>query len=101
MKKRISINIILLLFVAVIAVFPLVTIKDSEFGGADGKAEDVIKEASPKYEPWIDSFWAPPGGETESLLFALQAALGAGVIGLVIGYYKGRRAGRETDALDR
>ena len=36
------------------------------------------------YEPWFDSFFSP-AGETESGLFALQAALGAGVLGYVLG----------------
>jgi cobalt/nickel transport protein len=31
-----------------------------------------------------------PGGEVESLLFAVQAAAGAGMIGYVVGLYKGR-----------
>jgi cobalt/nickel transport protein len=64
---------------------------DSEFGGADGAAEDVIAEINPDYEPWFEGIgFEPPGGETESLLFALQAAFGAVVIGYTIGYYKGK-----------
>lgn len=78
--------IVLLLVCALIAVIPLVVINDSEFGGADGEAEDVILEITPDYEPWAESIIEPPGGETESLLFCLQAALGAGIIGLSFGY---------------
>ncbi len=40
------------------------------------------------YEPWFESLWKPPSGEIESLLFASQAALGAGVIGYYIGKKK-------------
>jgi len=83
-------NIILLLLVALLAIFPLYLVKDSEFGGADGAAEEMITEINPEYEPWFSSFWEPPGGETESLLFALQAALGAGFIGYYIGYKRGQ-----------
>ena len=83
--------IILLLLCVVIAVVPLVMIKDSEFGGADDAAEDIIAEVAPDYEPWFESIIELPGGETESLLFALQAALGAGVIGYGFGYLVSRK----------
>ncbi len=64
---------------------------ESEFGGADGEAGDIIAEINPNYEPWIGNLgFEPPGGETESLLFALQAAIGALVIGYFFGYYKGK-----------
>jgi cobalt/nickel transport protein len=67
---------------------------DSEFGGADGAAGDLVSEISPGYEPaepWFQKYlFEPPGGETESLLFALQAAFGAIVIGYTIGYYRGK-----------
>ena len=86
MKNRGMLAIILLLICGLIAVIPLAVIKDSEFGGADGQAEEVIMEISPDYEPWAGSILEPPGGETESLLFCLQAALGAGVVGLGFGY---------------
>jgi cobalt/nickel transport protein len=101
MKNKKVMNLVLISIAVMIAVMPLIIIKGSEFGGADGKAEDVVKESSPGYEPWIDSFWSPPGGETESLLFALQAAIGAGVVCMVIGYYKGRRDGRRLSVSDR
>ena len=83
-------NIILLLLVALLAMIPLIIVNDSEFGGADGAAEEMITEIRPEYEPWFNSFWEPPGGETESLLFALQAALGAGFIGYYVGYKRGQ-----------
>jgi cobalt/nickel transport protein len=83
-------NWLLLLGVVVLAAMPLLFINDSEFGGADGAAEEAIKEISPNYEPWVQPFIEPPGGETEGLLFAVQAALGAGVVGYAVGVYKGR-----------
>ncbi|WP_054251642.1 energy-coupling factor ABC transporter substrate-binding protein [Neofamilia massiliensis] len=83
--------ILILILCVIIAVVPLMMIKDSEFGGADGQAEEVIAELNPDYEPWFDPIIELPGGETESLLFALQAAIGAGVIGLGFGYFIGRK----------
>lgn len=100
MKNKTLLNIALVTVAVIIAVVPLVIVKGSEFAGADGLAENVVEESSPGYKPWIESFWAPPGGETESLLFALQAAIGAGVGGLVVGYYIGRKEGRKTVAPD-
>ncbi|SHK18438.1 cobalt/nickel transport protein [Hathewaya proteolytica DSM 3090] len=92
MSKKNVIGIILaLLICAVILVVPLMTIKDSDFGGADDKAEDVIAKVNPGYEPWQESVIELPGGETESLLFCLQAALGAGVVGYGFGYYVSRK----------
>lgn len=82
--------LILLLICVAIAVIPLLIIKDSEFGGADGAAEEIITEINPNYEAWASPILEPPGGETESLLFALQAALGAGVIGYGFGVLKER-----------
>ncbi len=94
MKKGMIITILFLIILALV-IYPLVTITDSEFEGADGEAEGVISEINPDYEPWAESILEPPGGETESLLFALQAALGAGVIGLGFGYFIGRKRPQE------
>ena len=74
----------------VLAAAPLVLVRDSEFGGADGKATEAIAEVQPEYKPWFKPLIEPPGTETESFLFALQAAIGAGTIGYVIGLYRGR-----------
>ena len=83
-------NIALICLVIAIGAAPLILVKNSEFGGADGKAEELITEINPGYEPWAESLIEPPGGETESLLFALQAALGAGVVSYVLGYFRGK-----------
>ena len=90
-KKKVITILVLLALCAVILIFPLMTIKDSEFGGADGAAEEVIAEVDPEYEPWADPILEPPGGETESLLFCLQTALGAIVIGYGFGYLVARK----------
>ncbi|HQC34786.1 energy-coupling factor ABC transporter substrate-binding protein [Methanoculleus sp. 10] len=62
---------------------------EEAWGGADGNAADLIEASG--YEPWVDPFWEPPSGEIESLLFALQAAIGAVVIGYIFGYWRGSR----------
>ena len=88
-KNMTAINLLLLLLVVVITVVPLFVAKGAEFGGADGEAEGAITEINPDYAPWFSSFYEPPSGEIESLLFALQAALGAGFIGYYLGLKKG------------
>lgn len=62
---------------------------EEAWGGADGSVAELIEESG--YEPWIGPIWEPPSGEIESLLFALQAAIGALIIGYCFGYWKGSK----------
>ncbi|MCD8488760.1 MAG: energy-coupling factor ABC transporter substrate-binding protein [Desertifilum sp.] len=84
-------NGLLVVAVVVLAIAPLFLVREAEFGGADGEAEAAIQEIDPNYQPWFSPLVEPASGEIESLLFALQAGLGAGVIGYVIGLYRGKR----------
>lgn len=77
--------------VLALAIAPLVLVPKAEFGGADSQAQAAITEINPNYQPWFSPLVEPASGEIASLLFALQAGLGAGVIGYVIGLYRGRR----------
>ena len=61
------------------------------FAGADGAAEEIVQELDPDYAPIAQPILEPPGGETESLLFCLQAALGAGVLGFGFGWLAARK----------
>lgn len=65
-----------------------------EFGGADDGARDVVEDVDPGFEPWTNGIWGDYElpSETASLLFALQAAIGAIVIGYFIGRYVSKRA---------
>lgn len=84
-------NIILISLVVMLAIIPMIFNKGAEFGGADGQAEEFIGKINPDYQPWFESIWEPPSGEIESLLFALQAALGTGFIAFFFGYFIGQR----------
>lgn len=55
------------------------------FGGADERAQAAIGTLAPAYRPWFTPLLEPASAEIASLLFALQAALGAGVIGFWLG----------------
>ncbi|WNY28353.1 Cobalt transport protein CbiN [Methanimicrococcus stummii] len=87
MKFKVEYLLVIALVLFAIFFVYVTTISDSEFGGADGEAEDLIYELNPDYEPIAEPLWEPPGGETESLLFCLQGAIGALIIGLFFGYY--------------
>lgn len=99
--KRQTLTFVILAVVVVFLMFsPLWLLRGGEFGGADEKATEVITEVQPEYEPWFNVIWEPPSGEVESLLFALQAALGAGFVGYFLGYQKAKQeiAGRAKEA---
>ena len=97
-KKTVLTIIILLLICVALALFALLTNKGSEFGGADGAAEEAIMEIDPDYVPWAESIIELPGGETESLLFCLQAAIGSIIIGFGFGYLVARKKYRKSDS---
>ena len=88
-------NLILVVLVVILAAAPLWLCKNAEFGGADGMAEELITETNPDYEPWFQPILEPASGEIESLLFALQAAIGAGIVGFVLGRLTSGRKSEE------
>jgi cobalt/nickel transport protein len=71
--------------VAIIAAPLVIPGLGGEFKGTDDLGTQAINEAAPGYKPWFQPLWKPPSDEVQSLLFALQAALGAGILGYVIG----------------
>jgi cobalt/nickel transport protein len=93
--------IILLSLVLVIVIFPLALYNDKGgyFGGADDQGPAYI--TSTGFHPWFKSLWVPPSPEIESLLFATQAAIGAIIIGYVLGYYNGMAKARRRDKEDK
>ena len=89
-NRKILITVSLILMVMGLTVVPFIIAKNAEFNGSDNKAKDAINELDPNYKPWFSSFWTPPSSEMESFLFALEAAIGAGIIGYGLGYMKGK-----------
>ncbi|MGW2119211.1 energy-coupling factor ABC transporter substrate-binding protein [Streptomyces zhihengii] len=102
MSRNAKINTLLVLIVVALAVLPLALglgdHKEEPFTGADAQAETAITELEPDYEPWFSPLYEPPSGEVESALFAVQAALGAGVLAYYFGLHKGRRQGEARAA---
>lgn len=105
-------NLLLLIAVVLLSALPLWLVdrpaagpdgKPAEiFGGADNKARDLIGHIAPDYKPWAAPILEPASNEIASLLFALQAALGAGFIGYYIGVSVTRqRLRREMEKRER
>jgi cobalt/nickel transport protein len=95
MKKSTWLMIAAVVALAVVPLFIHTPVEGEEaFTGADGQAESLIGTIQPGYKAWFSPLFEPPSGEIESLLFSLQAALGAGVLGFYFGRACGRREGR-------
>lgn len=99
MRDRRLTNVLLVVLAAAIFVLALVMgTKSGDFGGTDSAATDTIEKSDPGYKPWFTPLWTQPGGEVESGLFAMQAALGAGFLGFVLGTFRERRKKRDVAA---
>jgi cobalt/nickel transport protein len=86
--RRGAVDALLVLAVVLLAALPVVLVGGG-FGGADAVAVERIDATG--YAPWAAPLFEP-APETASGLFALQAALGAGGLGYVLGVYRARRA---------
>jgi cobalt/nickel transport protein len=85
-----------ILAIILLMAIPLIIVQDSQFGGSDGAGSEAVAAIAPEYNPeWVTNWWTPPGSETESMLFALQATAGGVLIGYFFGYIRGRKKRRE------
>ena len=97
MRDRRLTNVLLVVLAAAIFVLALVMgTRSGDFGGTDAAATETIEKSDPDYRPWFEPFWTQPGGEVESGLFAMQAALGGIVLGFVVGKLHERRKGKRA-----
>lgn len=62
------------------------------FAGTDAVVTETLSESG--VEPWFKPLFSPGSSEIESGLFALQAAIGAGLFGYFVGNLRGRQAER-------
>ncbi len=85
--------------IAILVVFALWYASGSEFSGSDDVAGYVVGEVDPDYEPWYNGVFGDYElpSEIESMLFALQAAIGAIIIGYFIGRYTKSKSEKTTE----
>ena len=91
MSRKLELIVLAILLIFAAQFFYMSSTTNAEYGGADDKPEGVIHDITGKeVQRVMNPVWEPPSGEIESLLFALQAAIGAGIIGYFLGYYRAK-----------
>ena len=99
MNRRRLVTVLLVLGVVALFAVPLALDRGrSDYTGTDSRATAVIEQSDPGYRPWFSSVFTPTSKEVESGLFALQAALGGGVLGYALGRLRGRRSAENRSA---
>ncbi len=99
--KKIPTNWLITVGVLALSIGPVLHFQGNKFNATDSKNSTAIEELRPGYKPWFEPPIKPSGGEVETFLFATQAAIGAGIVGYVIGLYKGRteqQSGQSDDS---
>jgi cobalt/nickel transport protein len=91
MSRKLEFIVLAILLIFVAQFIYISSTTHAEYGGADDKPASTIDQITGgTYKPIAKPIWEPPSAEIESLLFALQAAIGAGVIGYFLGYYRAK-----------
>jgi len=85
MKKNAKWIFLMILIIIAVAGIPFF-LDSLDYPGADDAAVKAVTVIDPNYEPWAKPIIDLAGEHTETLLFCLQAGIGAGVLGLGFGY---------------
>ena len=86
--KKTAINkiikpVILSVIIAVTLQFTL-SFMLSQFEGTDDQAVGIIQNIVPGYRQWAEHLWEPSSDLQETIMFALQAAIG---VSIIVGYF--------------
>ena len=95
-RSRLVTALLVLGVVALVVAPILIDGGRSEFAGSDSRATELREQEG--REPWFRSVFTPSSASVESGLFALQAAIGGGVLRYALGRLRGRRLAREEPA---
>ena len=91
MSRKLEFIVIAIILIFVAQFFYMSSTTHAEYGGAEDKPAGVINQITGgAYKPIAKPIWTPPSDEIESLLFGLQAATGAIIIGYFLGYYRAK-----------
>jgi cobalt/nickel transport protein len=95
MKFRYTLEVLTIIAIvafSVILLYTSSTMSGARFAGTDTAGSQGIAKLSgtplENFQPLIPQ-WKPPGTEIESCLFALQAAIGGIIVGVVFGFWIG------------
>ncbi|MEG1501510.1 MAG: cobalt transport protein CbiN [Clostridiales bacterium] len=91
MSKMGKINWLLLIIAIAIFIVPFFMYPGMDMPGADDQGADLIGQINSDFEPIMKSIFEPASDQMEGLLFALQTAIGAGVLGFTFGRITGKK----------
>ena len=92
MSRKLELIVLAILLIFAAQFIYMSSTTNAKYGGSDDQAEGVINDLTGgTYKPIAKPIWEPPSGEIESLLFGLQAAIGAGILGYFFGYYRAKK----------
>ena len=75
---------------------PLVMFQYAQFTGTDDKAVSMVQGIDKNYKPWFEGVKLFDSPEIISTFFALQAAIGASVLGYYIGFSRGKQQNKKA-----
>ena len=79
-------TVIMLLIIIGLVAFPLL-FESKAVSAPSSDDQGPAWILSTGYIPWVHPLWEPPNSDMEAGLFALQAAIGAGIMGYVFGIW--------------
>ena len=91
MSRKLEFIVIAIIMIFAAQFFYMSSTTHSDYSGTDDKPAGVIDQITGgAYKPIAKPLWIPPSDLIESLLFGLQAATGAIIIGYFLGYYRAK-----------
>jgi cobalt/nickel transport protein len=86
--KKKYLYIVIIGLVLAIFILPFVINSGGSFSGTDGQGPDQITSSG--YTPWIQPLGYVPDATGEIVIFSLQVAIGAVIIGYFVGYLRAK-----------